>query len=78
MGAEETVAQQRLQGCELLAPPAPSLLEQGVWHGRTGSTTSTKEQLRKEEKKTYQQFKNTQPLYTSFGVEDEEQTTAVG
>lgn len=57
MGAEETVAQQRLQGWELLAPPAPYLPEQGLWHGRTGSTTSTKEQLRKEGKKTHQQFK---------------------
>lgn len=60
------MAQQRLQGWELLGPPAPYLLERGLWHGRTGSTTSTKEQLHKEEKKTHQQFKNTQPLYTSF------------
>lgn len=51
------VAQQWLQGRELLGPLAPYLLEQGLWHRRTGSTTSTNEQLRKEEKKTHQQFK---------------------
>lgn len=51
------VAQQWLQGRELLGPLAPYLLQQGLWHRRTGSTTSTKEQLRKEEKKTHQQFK---------------------
>lgn len=56
------------QGWELLAPPAPHLLEQGLWHGRPGSTTSTKEQLHKEGMKTHQQFKE------GFGVKDEEQT----
>lgn len=57
------------QGWELLAPPAPYLLEQGLWDGRPGSTTSTNEQWHKEEKKTQQQFRYTQPLHRRFWSE---------